>query len=79
MFNYCPRCGEKINWKKIKQSCREFIIIQASDDPYVQMRHAEFLHKTLGGKLKIIPNGLHFSVGTGGERFREFPELLEHL
>ena len=22
MFNYCPRCGEKINWKKIKQEVK---------------------------------------------------------
>ncbi len=69
----------KWDWEKIKNSCKKFIIIQSNNDPYVQMRHAEFLTKKLNGKLVIIKNGRHFSVSTGGNRFKEFPEIIYFL
>jgi len=67
------------NWDKIKKSCHKFIIIHASDDPYVPIRHAYELKEKLNGELVIIPNAKHFSTGSGGMRFKEFPELLQYL
>lgn len=70
---------QKWDWEKIKKNCRKFVIVHAPDDPYVQLRHAEFLKEKLGGELVIIPHAKHFSINAGGERFREFPELLPYL
>lgn len=67
------------NWEKIRKNSRKFIIIHAPDDPYVQMRHAEFLRDRLKGSLISIPGGGHFSTNTGGDRFKEFPELLPYI
>lgn len=78
-IHYQKLFPSKWNWKKIRKNCARFIIVQSSDDPYVQMRHAKILKEKLGGKLVIIPKGRHFSVNSGGERFKEFPELLKFL
>lgn len=67
------------DWEKIKKSCREFVVFHSPTDPYVQMRHAETLKDKLNAKLIIVPDGSHFSVSTGGERYREFPQLVEYL
>lgn len=67
------------DWEKIKKNCHQFIIFHAPNDPYVQMRHAKELKEKLNGDLIVIPNGSHFSMSTGGERFKEFPELLQLL
>ena len=69
----------KWDWEKIGKSCKSFVIFHSPTDPYVQMRHAEILNKELNGQLIIVSDGKHFSTGTGGERFREFPQLLQYL
>ena len=45
----------------------------------VQMHHAKTMEEKLHGKLVLVPDALHFSVNSGGERFREFSELVEYL
>lgn len=67
------------DWEKIKKNSRKFIVFQGSDDPYIQMRHAKTLKEKLDGELVLVPGGLHFSIGTGGERFKEFPEILKYI
>lgn len=67
------------DWQKIKNSCDEFIIVHAPNDPYVQLRHAKIIQKQTQGKLVIIQNGSHFSISTGGEKFKKFPELVKMI
>lgn len=67
------------DWEKIRRSSSDFVIFYSPSDPFVQPRHAETMRDKLQGKLVLIPDALHFSVTSGGERFREFPELVEYL
>lgn len=77
--HYLKLFPKKWDWKKIKKSCKSFVIFHSPTDPYVQTRHAEILKRELNGKLITVPEGKHFSTGTGGEKFREFPQLIEYL
>lgn len=77
--HYFKLFPKKWDWKKIRSQSKKFIIFQALDDPYVQVRHAETLKEKLNGELILIPGASHFSISTGGERFKEFPELLQKI
>ncbi len=68
---------EPFDFDKIKTRAEKFVLIHSDDDPYCPLPGAEYLAEKLGGEL-IIKNGQkHFSVGTAGERYREFPLILE--
>lgn len=68
----------KWNWKKVRNSCKEFIFIYSDDDPYVPARQAEILNEKLGGELVCIHGAKHFSSNTN-PRFKKFPEILEFI
>lgn len=67
------------DWEKIKHSSRDFVIFYSLSDPFVQPRHSEMMEEKLSGTLIEVPNALHFSVTSGGLRFKQFPELLEKI
>lgn len=67
------------DWEKIRKTSGDFIIFYSPSDPFVQMRHVKTMEEKLHGKLILISNALHFSVTSGGERFREFSDLVEYL
>ena len=67
------------DWEKIRRTSGDFIIFYSPSDPFVQMHHAKTMEEKLHGKLVLVPDALHFSVNSGGERFREFSELVEYL
>ena len=69
--------AEPFDLNLIKRKAKGFIFIHSDNDPYCPLKHARFLARNLGGRLIIIPGNKHFSVGTMGERYREFPKLLE--
>lgn len=85
LHTYIPRSDydklfpKKWDWEKIRRTSGDFVIFYSPSDPFVQPRHADTMKEKLTGKLVIIPDALHFSVTSGGERFREFPELVEYL
>lgn len=62
----------------IKQKSRLWYFIHSDNDPYCPLEHAEYLHQQIGGDLLVLPGQKHFSVGTVGDEYREFPYLL-HL
>ncbi len=70
---------KKWDWGKIRRSSQDFVIFYSSSDPFVQPRHAETMREKLHGRLAIVPDALHFSVNSGGERFQEFPKLVQYL
>lgn len=61
---------------KIKKKAKKFIFIHSDNDPYCPLEHAEFLNEQLKGELVILPGQKHFSISTAGEKYKEFPELL---
>jgi len=67
------------NWKKIKKSCEEFVFIHSDNDKYqCGQEQGKIMQKNLGGKLVIKPGQGHFNL-EAGEKYRQFPELLEYI
>jgi len=64
---------KKFNWKKIKQNCDRFYIIQSDNDPYVPMKEAVNLAEKLGTTVILIEKAGHFNENSG---FKKFDFLL---
>lgn len=50
-----------INFEKIKSKAWHFLAINSDNDPYVPLKHGDFLKEKLGAKLIIKHNMGHFS------------------
>lgn len=50
------------DWKKIKQNCKEFIIINQTKDPWVPLEHGEDLAIYVNGNLIKIDGDNHFDT-----------------
>ncbi len=70
---------EPFEFEKIKKHARRFVLIHSDNDPYCPLEHAEYLSKCLDGELIIKPGQKHFSIGTGGPAYKEFPLILDIL
>lgn len=68
-----------LDFEKIKKKSRLWYFIHSDDDPYCPLEHAEYLHGQIGGDLLVLPGQKHFSIGTYGEAYRQFPYLLRHI
>ena len=68
---------EPFDFEKIKSRAKKFILIHSDDDPFCPVEGAEYLANRLDGELVIEPGQKHFSIGTAGETYKEFPRLLE--
>lgn len=68
---------QPFDFEKIKTRSLSWHFLHSDDDPYCPLDHAEYLHSKIGGDLIVLPGQKHFSVGTAGEKYREFPHLLE--
>lgn len=68
---------EPFDFAKIKQHAQKLVFIHADNDPHCPLTHAQYLAEQTGGQLIIKPGQKHFSVGTYGEQYRQFPFLLE--
>lgn len=65
------------NWQKIISSSEEFVLIYSENDPYdCGIRHGKLLLEKVGGKLIIRKGEGHFNL-EAGEKYKEFPEILE--
>lgn len=69
----------QFDWGKIKNRAKKFIFIHSDNDPRVPLEHAKFLKEKLGGELIIMPGQGHFSISTAGEKYKQFPELLNFI
>lgn len=67
------------NWQKIKKKADKIILIHSDDDPFVPLKHGVILKQKLQAKLILLKGQKHFSVSTGGEKFRKLPIILEIL
>lgn len=68
---------DPFDFDTIKKRAKRFIFIHSDNDPYCPLDHAKYLSQKLNGKLQIVPGQKHFSIGTMGETYKEFPLLLE--
>lgn len=69
----------EFNWEKIKSQTKEIVLIHSDNDPYVPLEHGNFLAEKLNTKLVIFHGQKHFNIGTMGEKYRQFPELLRYI
>lgn len=67
------------DFQRIKSRANEFVFIHSDNDPYCPLEHAEFLSSMLEGKLVVRKGQKHFSVGTYGDSYTSFPELLKYI
>lgn len=67
------------DFEKITSHVNRMVYIHSDNDPYCPLEHAEYLSKHTQGELVVIPNQKHFSISTAGEKYKEFPELLEFI
>jgi predicted alpha/beta hydrolase family esterase len=61
-----------IDWKKLRKSSREFVVIQAKDDPLVPFDHALRHQEFLNADLHLLNKGGHFTA-------KKFPLLLKSV
>lgn len=67
------------DFKKIKDKAKNFVFIHSDNDPYCPLDHAKYLAKEMNGQLIVKKGQKHFSVGTMGKSYEEFPFLLQTI
>ena len=70
---------EPFDFELIKRKAKKFVFFHSDDDPFCPLDHAKYLSEKVNGELVIIPGQKHFSISTSGEKYKEFPELLEKI
>ena len=70
---------EEFDFEKIKIKANKFIFVHSDNDPYCPLEHAKYLSKQLDGELIVKPGEAHFSISTAGEKYKEFPLVLDLL
>lgn len=69
---------QPLDFLAIAAHSRLWYFLHSDNDPYCPLDHARFLHSKIGGDLIVLPGQKHFSVGTFGQEYRQFPYLY-HL
>jgi peptidase E/predicted alpha/beta hydrolase family esterase len=64
-----------LDYNQIKTKAKQFIFIHSDNDPYVNLKEAQFLAKKLNGELRLIKNQGHFNLEVS-PMYKEFPKLL---
>jgi|SRR3989344_5314278 len=68
-----------LNFEKIKNHCKNFVLIASDNDPYVPLEHVQFLKEQLNGELVVLDGQKHFNTTTMGEASMEFIKILEYI
>ena len=68
---------EPLDFELIKSKANKFVFIHSDNDPYCPLEQAQYLSDKLNGELIIKPGQFHFSIGTAGQNYKQFPFLLE--
>lgn len=64
------------DWEKIRNQANKIYVIASDNDPYIKMEQTNYLAAHAGVEPTMFSGAFHFSLGSG-ERFKQFPELLE--
>jgi len=67
------------DWNKIRSNVKRIILLHSDDDPFVPTEQGENLKVKLNAELIIRSGEKHYSISTGGEKFKELPIVLELL
>ena len=65
------------DWPKIRRQANRIDLVWAKDDPVVSEEQTDGLAERLGVKPLVLPEGRHFSAGSGSMYGRRFPPLLD--
>jgi predicted alpha/beta hydrolase family esterase len=68
----------QFDFAKIRQHCRQFVLVHAKDDPWCPLDQAAFMANQSGGELVVLPTGRHFTTSLDPE-FKHFPGLIDVL
>lgn len=79
IYSFKGLFGKPFDFEKIQSRAEKFTFIHSNNDPYCPLEGAKYLAEKLGGTLTVLPGQWHFSVGTAGEKYRQFPYLLQHI
>jgi len=71
--------GKLFDWKKIRESCPLFFVIQSDNDPYVPIENGRELAKNLGVEMIFIPNCGHFNKAAGFVKFEFLLKKIEEV
>jgi len=64
------------NWNKINENCKNFVVINSENDPYVPIAKGAELVSHLNTGLNIIKDGGHFNTDSG---YKTFPVLAKMI
>ena len=67
---------KRINWKKIKSSCKKFVAIHSDNDPYVSLHYGDMFKEKLNAEVVVEHNMRHFS---GDDGINQLPIALESV
>jgi len=67
---------KSFDWKKIRDNCRKFYVINSSDDPYVPLEKGKKLAENLDTELIVLENAGHINQEFG---FIKFDFLLQKI
>lgn len=70
---------EPFHWDVIRAHASRFSVVWSPDDPHVDAEQTEALANELGVEPVVLEDMAHFSISTGGRRFRTLPVLLDLL
>lgn len=71
---------KEINFEKIRKHAKKFTAIHSDNDPFVPMRHGDFLKEKLGAELIVKDNYKHFSGHVDKEESCvELPDVVENI
>lgn len=74
---YNPILQKEYNWEKIKNHAKEFIFINASNDPWgCDDKQGKAMQEKLGGKLIINQEG-HMGSEGFNQPYKQFPFLID--
>jgi hypothetical protein len=73
LFNY------KFDFNKIKAKAKKFVFVISDNDPYCPAKYVKKLANKFKAELVLTHGDGHFSVSSGGEKYKKLPLLLSYL
>ncbi len=65
---------QPLEWEKVKQQCRQFVVIHSDNDKVVSIAQSDIFQEALNAQSVIVNNKGHM---TGWDKVFQFPQLLE--
>ena len=68
-----------MNWKKIRNNCKAFYVINSDNDPYVPLERGEELAQFLKVPLIVLKKAGHINTEAGYKEFEKLYEMIRKL